>query len=250
MELCLKSILQQKELPNEILIADDGSDERTSLLIEQFKSLFSVPLKHIWHADEGFQLAKIRNRAIAASTADYIIQVDGDLILHPYFIRDHIQHAEPGYFVTGSRQLLSKNTTEKILNRKTVTLQKFSPGSKNILNGLRNRTLRIFLAKRYKIKGKYLHYVKGCNMAFWKKDLLAVNGYNENIKGWGVEDSEIAVRLLTMGVGKKFIKMGGIAYHLFHKEASRANENKNWEIHDEVMKTKTVRTLHGIDQYL
>ena len=88
LQLCLKSVLRQKLMPGEIIIADDGSDARTKSVVDQFKDIAAVPVKHVWHSDEGFRLAAIRNKAIAAANGDYIIQIDGDMILHPYFIKD------------------------------------------------------------------------------------------------------------------------------------------------------------------
>jgi predicted glycosyltransferase involved in capsule biosynthesis len=77
------------------------------------------------------------------------------------------------------------------------------------------------LQNTYKTKGKYLYYVKGCNMAFWKSDLYLVNGYDESFNGWGREDTDICIRLTHAGVKKKFIKFGGVQYHLHHPLASR-----------------------------
>lgn len=89
LELSLMSALNQSQLPNEILVADDGSTEETKQLVEKYKAISKVRLLHVWQEDEGFRLAKIRNRAIAACTGDYVIQVDGDIIMHPDFVKDH-----------------------------------------------------------------------------------------------------------------------------------------------------------------
>ena len=71
---------------------------------------------HSWQEDSGFRAAKSRNKAITKTTGDYIILVDGDIILHPKFIEDHINNAESGYFVQGSRVLLTQNRTKIVLN--------------------------------------------------------------------------------------------------------------------------------------
>lgn len=114
LELCLKSICNQKRLPDEVLIGDDGSTSETKAVIDKFKEIFPVPLLHIWQADEGFQLAKIRNKCIARAKYDYIIQIDGDIVLHPYFVQDHILKACPGYFVVGSRAKLNPDSFRDI----------------------------------------------------------------------------------------------------------------------------------------
>lgn len=249
LDLCLNSILKQTKLPDEVLIADDGSKEDTKRLVDEFAKMAPIPVHHIWHPDNGFQLSGIRNKAISRASKDYIIQIDGDLILHPNFIQDHISLAENGYFVTGSRILLSEKSTEKIIASRQIDFNIYVPGSSNIFNGLRNRVARNLFSKKYKIHGKHKFYVKGCNMAFWKKDLVLVNGYNEAFTGWGKEDSDIAIRLINAGLKKKFIKMGGIVYHLYHKEASRTNEKLNNNLMEMAIKNKTTFCEDGLNKY-
>ena len=87
-------------------------------------------------------------------------------------------------------------------------------------------------------------------MAFWKEDLLKVNGYNESFFGWGREDSELAIRLMNAGIKKQFIKMGGICYHLYHKEASREMEEKNTQMMEDAIRNKITWSEKGVSQYL
>ena len=251
LSLCLKSVLNQSILPDEVIIADDGSREDTRHLIETFKEKMQGSLVHIWQPDEGFQLAKIRNRAIAAAKGEYIIQVDGDLILHPEFVNDHLHLARPKYFITGSRLLLSEPITNKLIASGNIEITSgIAMRSRNIFNGFRIGFIRRFLANKYKVRGSNKYYVKGCNMSFWRKDLLLVNGYNELYKGWGREDSDLAIRLMNAGIKKRFIKMGAIAYHLYHNEASRNRKDINTEMMLDTIKGKVKHCEKGIAQYL
>jgi glycosyltransferase involved in cell wall biosynthesis len=250
LELCLKSVAAQKLLPGEVIIADDGSNKDTEVLIARFQQSFPVPLKHIWQEDEGFQLARIRNKAIAAAAFEYVIQIDGDLMLHPFFIKDHMELKKKNFFTTGSRVLLSLLTTKHLLENRSMDVGPYSKGNRNFFNGLRNKWVRSFLAPRYKTGSRNRYYVKGCNMAFWKKDLLAVNGYNESFLGWGREDSELAIRLMNAGIRKQFLKMGGICYHLYHPEASRELELRNRQMMDDAITNKTTWSEKGLNQYL
>ncbi len=134
LNMCLKSVALQSILPSEVIIADDGSTEATRKLIEQFQQNFPVPIVHIWQPDKGFQLAKIRNKAIAAAQFDYIIQIDGDLILHKDFIKDHVKCTKNGYFMSGGRVLLSAEKTKKIFELQFINYKWLHRGSKNILN--------------------------------------------------------------------------------------------------------------------
>src|SRR5690606_15413403 len=103
LDCCLNSILDQTVLPNEIIIADDGSKEETKDIIELWREKLKIPLIHVWHPDDGFRLSEIRNKAIIKANFPYIIQVDGDVIMGPKFIEDHLSSATPKTFLCGSR---------------------------------------------------------------------------------------------------------------------------------------------------
>lgn len=250
LHLCLESVLRQTILPDEIIIADDGSTEGTQRLVEAFKAKSPVPVLHVWQPDEGFQLARIRNKAIARAAHPYIIQIDGDLILHSHFVEDHLCLQERSYFVTGSRVLMNEATTASLLAHQSVDVYNHYRGSKNFLNRFRNALLRNFLSKRYKINGHNRFYTKGCNMAFWRADLLQINGYNEAFTGWGLEDSELAIRLINSGLRKKFLKMGGITYHLHHPPVSREGAGRNRLLMEAALTDKKIRVPSGVSQYL
>lgn len=250
LNVCLQSVLHQSIMPDEIIVADDGSRDETKNLIHLFQQQSTVPVVHIWQPDEGFQLAKIRNRAIAAAKYDYIIQTDGDLILNKHFVKDHLNFSRASFYTTGSRMLLSPEISNKILEDKKLDPNKNLLGNKNLFNSLRIPALQPFFATRYKNKGRHQFYVKGCNMSFWKKDLLLVNGYNETFTGWGKEDSEIAIRLINAGIKKQFLKLGGVCYHIYHKEASREREDLNDKLMNDTFKNKITWIEKGISQYV
>ena len=134
--LVLESIENQSVLPNEIIIADDGSKNETRVLIDNFKKASVIDLHHIWQEDLGFRLAKIRNKAIEKAQFEYIIQIDGDIILHKDYIKDHINYAKKNTFITGSRVLLLKETTELALKNKITTFSPFTNKIKNRLNAI------------------------------------------------------------------------------------------------------------------
>lgn len=242
--LCLESVMRQRVLPTEILIADDGSGPATRAVVERFAKASPVPLHHIWQEDEGFQVGRIRNKAIAASRCDYIVQVDGDMLLDKDFIRDHIAFARPGCYATGSRGFMTEPLTQRVLAGQTLP----SPLSRGLRN--RNNALRLpLLSRAYRMLGLHRR-ARGCNIAFWRDDLIRINGYDESFNGWGWEDTDLAVRLSNSGARQQCIRFSGIAYHLIHPHSERPNEHRNEAMCRRSSLEHTTRCKTGLDQYL
>lgn len=244
LELILKSLLKQTQLTDEILIADDGSDFRTKELIETFKN--SLPIIHVWQEDKGFRKSQILNKAIAKSNADYIIQIDGDCILHKNFIEDHLNNSKENTFLYGSRINILPDCVNSIFDNQQI---KFGLFSNEIKNKTRNIHLPI-LAKLYRPHLGLSKKFRGCNVSYWKKDFLKTNGYNEDFEGWGREDSDLAIRFSNCRVYSRRLRYAGILYHIHHKENSKHNLELNDQIQNETIKNKTSWTKNGIDKYL
>ena len=242
----LESVAYQTIIPDEVIIADDGSKKDTKQVIDLFMEKHpNINTKHIWHEDKGFRLSEIRNKALKEATSEYIIQIDGDVILNKYFVKDHINKADTNFFIVGSRVLLDDYLSKKILENNS-SFNIFSKGLKNKFNSLRFPFLSHFFEKSTKELSKVVKSVRGCNMSFWRKDLIKINGYNENMTGWGREDSELSVRLLNNGISKKKIKLIAIQYHLYHKENKRERLNINDEILENTIKNNKTKCSNGI----
>lgn len=245
LNLVLKSVEVQTKIPDEILIADDGSTNETKLLIENFRKS-GLPIKHIWQEDEGFKRTSILNKAIAASTSDYIIQIDGDCIIHRKFVEDHQISAEKNTFLFGSRVNIKEKALDEIFYKEQIRFQFFS---NKISKKTRNLHIPAF-RDMYSQSAELSKKVRGCNLSFWKEDFIRINGYNEEMTGWGKEDSEMIVRLLNSGVNGKRLRYGGILYHIWHKPSSRNKENINEKI-EKLAKTEKLKSCKkGIRQYL
>jgi len=247
LDLILKSVLNQTRLPDEILIADDGSTEKTRELIRRFKKENNIVLRHIWQEDIGFRKSKILNKAIAQTTADYIIQIDGDCIIHKNFISDHIVFAKKGFYLYGSRVNILPHKVSEVFENKIINFNFFSKEIKNRTRNLRISALSCLYKTHFQISNKF----RGCNVSFWKNDLIAINGYNEDFEGWGREDSDLVIRLGNNGIGAKRLRYAGIVYHIFHK--SNFSKTK-WDFNDRIQKEtitkKVTKISNGIDKYL
>jgi glycosyltransferase involved in cell wall biosynthesis len=248
LNLCLQSIVRQSLLPGEVIIGDDGSKEETRDLIESFRKNFPVPLIHVWQEDKGFRLAMCRNKAVAASHYEYIIEIDGDLILHRDFVADHLYFSKKGYFLKGGRVNLTEKFTNHCCNEgKLPLLNLFSKGLLRRINALHCLPLSRYFSARYK-KNRIAGL--GCNMSFWKEDYIQINGYDEFFEGWGGEDYDFASRMVNSGVKRLYLKFSGIVYHLWHNDLYMQNKEKNFRYYHDKHDKKAIWAEKGIDQYL
>lgn len=210
----MDSILNQTRLPDEVFIADDGSDKDTFHIVENFSKIAPFTTIHVWHEHKGFRAAKIRNEAIKQTTGDYIILLDGDCVTNRHFISDHLLLAEKGYFIQGKRILIGKEV-EPVFTYEQAN--SFMSLIKMALTGkISNVHHLIRLPHMFIIKNKKLKEIKSCNMSFFKKDLMIINGFNEDFEGWGNEDSELACRFFKYGIVKKVSPFMAICFHLWH----------------------------------
>lgn len=248
LKLCLSSVLRQTVLPSEVIISDDGSDEKTAALIRHFAEKAPFPILHEWHEDRGFRKTIILNKTIQRTSYPYIIQIDGDIFVDPHFIEDHLAMAEEGCFIRGTRALLSAHTTKYLLSgAKFSFLTKLLIDITQPTNALRLPLFIAQLVARRELSGRR---VKGCNMAFWKKDLVIVNGYDNTLQGWGHEDEELSWRLVNSGIQKKIVKFSAIAYHLYHKWLPRDEEAHHVLCLNEVKGKRISQTPNGLRELM
>lgn len=246
LELVLKSVLKQKMMPSEIVIADDGSKADTKALIESYQAKFDIPLHHVWQEDEGFRKSMIINKAVAQAKGDYIIQVDGDCIMHPSFIKDHLRYARRGVYLSGSRVSIKESYLEPLFRKQKTRLNILSKGLKK-----RGRALYLpILSTFYKESDGFNLKNRGCNMSFAREDFIAVNGYNEDFEGWGREDSELGRRFHNYGLLNRRLKNIAIIYHIYHYEKPKDKLDENHQMEVDAVKNKTVWCEHGIDKYI
>lgn len=247
LELVLLSVKKQKIMPTEVLIADDGSREDTKQLVEKFQQDFPVPLRHIWHEDKGFRRSAVLNLAISQTTSDYIIQLDGDCIVHENFVGDHLRSVERNTYLYGSRVNIQEPFLDTLFKTKQVD---FSFLAKGIKKRTRNIHLPWLGSLLYGKNSELSRKLRGCNLSYWRSDFIEINGYNEDMTGWGREDSELITRMINKGVEGKRLRYKAIIYHIWHKESSKEKLDINHAIQENAIKNKVTRCDNGIDKYL
>lgn len=250
LEAVLRSLARQTDPDFEVIVADDGSGPGTAALVQSWKAKAGHRVEHVWHDDRGFRAAEIRNRAILAARGSYCIFLDGDCVVRPDFIATHRRLAEPGWFVTGNRVLLTSALTEKVLR------DKLAPESWSIAQWIAARwrggvnrlsaLLRLPLGPLRRLRRKAWEGARSCNMAVWRADLDKVDGFDADYSGWGKEDSDLIVRLLHAGVRRKDGTFATGVIHLWHKEADRALLSANEQKLTDIIGSDDVRAKRGL----
>ncbi len=240
--LVLDSVKNLNFMPDEVIIADDGSKEDTAILIKEYQKNFPCILKHSWIEDKGFRAAKSRNEAIKLANSEYIILIDGDMILEKDFIKEHLKFAQIRTILQGSRTILNKNESEKILEKNDFKLAFDKKGFKNKKNNFLAYLVHRFskIDKKFFKKSNLVKGSKTCNMSFYKSDWQTLDGFNENFVGWGREDSEFVARFLFNNGLFKRLKFNALAYHLYHKENSKNMLEINHQIYLDTIKNKKI----------
>jgi glycosyltransferase involved in cell wall biosynthesis len=243
----LATVARQRSAPDEVLVADDGSGPSTAAVVSEFAAKLAVPLRHLRQEHVGFRLTRLRNMAIAAMRADYVVFVDGDMLLHSQFIADHRRIARTGFFTQGVRILLNDATTSAAL----MSAAERGETERDSWRGEGLRRLYEWHAPRLSMivrhQANRFIAIKGCNQGFWRADLERVNGFDEAIEGWGPEDKELCARLLHAGVRRQTLLFGGIAWHLAHPPALRDRHHDNSAILAATLATRRARCTRGLD---
>lgn len=238
----------------DVLIADDGSNRETADMLEKIGQKLDYPWQHVWQEDRGFRAAKIRNKAVAQAVGEYVIFLDGDCIPSSTFVRRHRAFAESGFWVTGNRMLLNEGFSKRVVtDLLSIEKKSFSYWCQRRLAGDCNRLLPLLHLPLMAIRKWHPQSWKGaktCNLAMWKKDFFAVNGFDESYEGWGYEDSDLVIRLIRSGVYRKSGRFALPVFHLWHPENDRSSEPENLAHLQAVLKSETTRAKLGIKQYV
>ncbi len=246
----LRSLARQSDRNFEVIVADDGSGPATATLIAEWKPKIGVPLAHVWQEHRDFRAAEIRNRAIATSRGTYCVFLDGDCLVRPDFIATHRRLAEPGFFVTGNRALLTAKLTDAALReRQEPEAWGLGRWIGQRLGGGLNRlapVLRLPLGPLRKLRPRAWEGARSCNLAVRRADLERVDGFDAAFSGWGKEDSDLLVRLLHAGVRRKDGAFATGVLHLWHPPADRGRLADNERRLDAVIAGGRVRAERGL----
>jgi glycosyltransferase involved in cell wall biosynthesis len=246
----LRSLIIQCDARHEVLVADDGSRPDQVEMLFRHCPKSKCQVRHIWHPDVGFTAARARNLGAHYATGDYLVFLDGDCIPGETFVAQHTHLAEVGYFVNGSRVLLSENLTARVLQEHidlfacpaSFWWQARLQGDCNKISHLLTWPSHLFRVRQ----GFRWNGIRSCNFGVWQRDFSNVNGFDETFQGWGHEDADLVLRLSHLGIQRKNGFMATEVFHLWHPASQRDHESVNRNRVLERMKTDVIEAEKGL----
>jgi len=226
LERSLRSLALQRGVAGkfEVIVADDGSKDHTPTIVRHFARTAEFPVNWTTHPHRGFRVALCRNDGVRASTAPYLLFSDSDCLFPVDHLQQHLLARRPGVVRSGDCLRLDRESTER------VDAAAIDSGAYRAWIS-REERIRLF---QKRLKGRYYQLVRhptrpkltGFNIGISRKDLEAVNGFDEDFIGWGCEDDDLANRLRRSG--RRIASVLGYThgYHMWHPtEPSRP---ANW----------------------
>lgn len=252
----IHALMDQTDENFEILVADDGSTEASFQALSRFRAARPAAglksLLHAWQPDNGFRASAARNLGVFASKGEYLVFLDGDCIPRPDFVRRHRMLAESGFMVSGSRVLLSESFTRQLLSSSQVPAIHALGLPYWLKQRLKGNTNK-FMPLLHFPDSPMRHYrsvkwnrIKSCNLAVWRNDYEAVNGFDESFIGWGHEDADLVLRLARHGIKRKGGAFSTEVFHLWHRENTRSTESENRQRVEERMRTGVIKAEVGL----
>jgi glycosyltransferase involved in cell wall biosynthesis len=256
LDLALHALSRQTCQDFRICVADDGSGPDTTVVLSAWQARLGDRLRHIWQADHGFRKNRILNKAIASSTADYLIFLDGDCLPSSHFVARHLALAHPRRFCSGGVIRLSLLASAEVHPEAVVSGAVFQRAWLERHGVLKGSSARLKV-------GLYPHWVSslaeqlttvkrtwnGGNSSTARLNLIRVNGFDENF-GYGAEDIELGYRLNNAGIQGRHLRYTAPVLHLEHPRdyADQQQKALNKEVALQALKEGKTVTSKGIGE--
>ncbi|HEU4452646.1 MAG TPA: glycosyltransferase family 2 protein [Longimicrobium sp.] len=221
LELVLWGFAAQTRRDFQVVVADDGSGPETRAVVDRVREEAGMEILHVWHEDRGFRKTEILDRAILASSGDYLLFTDGDCIPRRDFVDVHLRLARPGRFLSGGYLKLPAAVSEAITPEDVksgrvadlgwLRAKGWRPG-RHALRLLRSEKLAAALDAATPTRPTW----NGHNASGWRDDLFRVNGYDMEMEYGGL-DRALGECLENAGVRGLQVRFRAPVLHLHHE---------------------------------
>lgn len=245
-------LLRQTVPPYELIISDDGSQEKVEDYIGDLIEKAPFKIKHIYQKDKGFRKTRALNNGVKNSEGDLLVFCDQDLIFSEDHIENIIKNSRKKEFLMGRPVSISEN-------EKNIILQEIEKNSyERVLSNLeekykfwvkdtlkKDKIRRIF--KQLHLKKRGIKLV-GMSYSLFKEDYISINGYDERYQGWGCEDDDFGNRLEIIGIIGREFRGSLIQIHLFHPFDPTKTKSSNEEYYS-LRKKEIFKSKNGICEF-
>lgn len=254
--LILEALKLQTYKKFEVIIAEDDTSDEVNELLKNYSSEFMI--HHFSQADKGWRKARALNKAISISQGEYLIFFDGDCIPYSTFVESHVVLSDKDKVLCGRRvntgDKLTQELRSRIINITQIENSFFSFWSKFKKDKARHIEQGLYLFPKssfYRLIIKLLDKKKrlvGCNFSTYKKNMMAINGFDESFPSGDVaDDVDIEWRLNAIGVENKSCKYAANLIHLNHSRKDRRDAHKdNYNKMLLKQKNREVYCRHGL----
>lgn len=216
LKLVLESVAVQRGVDEqlEVVVADDGSTDETEQVVERFARSVQFPVNLTTHRHQAFQVSRSRNEGAAASSAPYVIFIDGDCLIGPDFVAQHLRRRKLGVAMNGDCHRLDESVSSRIDEGmvRSGEYAKWAPESERRRIRADHRKARWYNL----IHHRWRPHLLGNNIGIWRTDFERVNGFDESFEGWGNEDDDLGYRLRQAKVRIQSILPWTKTYHIWH----------------------------------
>jgi|GEM_PF-1057382 len=212
--LVLKSFVVQKYDKNkfEIIIIDDGSDNKIDSIINKYSNYLNISYHYISHTGNR---GKNRNIGAKFAKAARLIFLDSDVVVGNKLLHhfDIATRNNKKIISLGKRTDLlkfDKTFINEYIIENNIELFDNLPAE----NDLRTMALNYMRDTGTEWTGNWQLFYSHC-FCIWKESFDEADGFDENFTGWGAEDIELGYRLYKAG-SKIIFNNKTKSYHLHH----------------------------------
>ncbi len=230
LDLIVQNLKRQTYKNFELVVAEDNNADEMK---EYITAIEGLEVKHTFQEDRGIRKTRSINNAILASEGDYLIFIDGDCIPYSTFIESHVRFSQQGYILSGRRCNLGPRYSAMLRQHKISPYQleksfiwrypfiAYDAIEKHAEAGVYLNPDKFFYRAFFK-KRKRTTSLLGCNYSCFKKDMLAINGYDEGYGESSVgDDTDLQWRFQQLGLKIKSVKNVANMFHLYHSRSFR-----------------------------
>lgn len=239
LSIIIEALKMQTYTNFEVVVAEDGNSKEMQKFIS---TIIDLDIKHTTQEDIGIRKSRSVNNGILASSGEYLIFIDGDCVPYSTFIESHLSLAENGYILSGRRVNLGPKYSQKLRQKEIspISLEnsfilRYLFIAKDCIEGHSEEGFRFspngLIYKLFLKNRKSTKSLLGCNYSCFRKDMFAINGYDEDYGETAVgDDTDLEWRFKVFGLKLKSARYIANVFHLYHPRTLRYSINSDFAL--------------------